>query len=111
MKAKRRKSKYSSIDDMATARKAYNRHDETVLPDEADDLSHHHLEQIKVGYYETKVVVKSETINFIERQTINQDDNELWIIERRKCITASNIGSISKMTQTTKPSKKVELLL
>ena len=57
------KSKYSSIDDMAAARKAYNR---GVLPDEADDVSHHHLEQIKAGYYETNVVITSETINFIE---------------------------------------------
>ena len=42
---------------------------------------------------------------------LDQADNDLWIIERRKRITASNVGSISKMRHTTKKSKKVELLL
>ena len=112
VKAKRRSSKYSSTDDMVAARKAYSRYDGGVLPDEADDdLSHAHLEQMKAGYYETKVVVTPETVNFIERQTLDQADNDLWIIERRKRITASNVGSISKMRHTTKKSKKVELLL
>ena len=112
VKAKRRSSKYSSTDDMVAARKAYSRYDGGVLPDEADDdLSHAHLEQMKAGYYETKVVVTPETVNFIERQMLDQADNNLWIIERRKRITASNVGSISKMRHTTKKSKKVELLL
>ena len=112
VKAKRRSSKYSSTDDMVAARKAYSRYDGGVLPDEADDdLSHAHLEQMKAGYYETKVVVTPETVNFIERQTLDQADNDLWIIERRKRITSSNLGSISKMRHTTKKSKKVELLL
>ena len=61
---------------MAAAHKANNRHGS--LPDETDDLSHHHLEKMKAGYYETKVVIAPETINFIERQTIDQADNELW---------------------------------
>ncbi len=48
--------------------------------------------------------------NFLERQTLDQADNELWVIERRKRITAST-GGIAKMRSTTKRSKKVEMLL
>ncbi len=110
MKAKRRSSKYSSVDDEVAARKAYSRHDDGDLPEE-DDISQGHLEQLKKGFYEIKVAVTSEAVNYIERNTLNQADNELWMIERRKRITASKVGSISKMRQTTKRSKKVEALL
>ncbi len=110
VKAKRRSSKYSSVDDEVAARKAYSRHDDGDLPEE-DDISQGHLEQLKKGFYETKVAVTSEAVNYIERNTLNQADNELWMIERRKRITASKVGSISKMRQTTKRSKKVEALL
>jgi len=105
VKAKRRSSKYSSTDDTVAARKSYSRNDEGDLPEEPD-ISPDNLEQLKRGFYQTKV-----TVNYIERHTLNQADNELWMIERRKRITASNVGSISKMRQTTKRSKKVEALL
>ena len=50
-------------------------------------------------------------VNYVERHTLDQADDELWIVERRKRITASKVGSISKMRQTTKRSKKVEVIL
>ena len=81
VKAKRRRSKYSSVDDKVAARKAYSRHDEGVLPEEANDISPDHL-QLKMGFYETKVVVTPETVNCIERHTLDQADNELWVVER-----------------------------
>ena len=109
VKAKRRS--YSSVDDKVAARKAYSRHDEGVLPEEANDISPDHFEQLKMGFYETKMVVTPETVNCIERHTLDQADNELWMVERRKRITASKVGSISKMRQMTKRSKKVEVIL
>ena len=66
VKAKKRKSKYSSIDDKVAARKAYSRHNEGVLPEEANDISPDHLDQVKMGLYEMKVVVIPETVNCIE---------------------------------------------
>lgn len=60
-KAKRRQSKYTRIDDTLAARRAYSRHDDGVLPDEMDDdISPDLLEQLKQGYYSTKVVITSE---------------------------------------------------
>lgn len=47
----------------------------------------------------------------IEEETREQAENEKWMMERRKRITASNVGGIAKMKQTTKRSKKVEALL
>ena len=109
VKAKRRSSKYARIDDTVAARKAYSRYDRGVLPDEID--SPDHLEQLKTGFYKTKVVVTPEEAKTIERHTIDQADNEQWINERRKRITASRVGEIAKMRTTTKRSKKVEQLL
>lgn len=112
VKAKRRKSKYARIDDTVTARKAYSRHDGGVLPDESDnDVSPDHLDRLKTGFYETKVVVTPEEVKAIERQTLDQADNEQWFNERRKRITASMSGGIAKMRATSKRSKKVQQLL
>ena len=111
-KAKRRKSKYTTIDNTVAARRAYSRHDGGVLPEESDnDVSPDHLKQLKDGFYETKVVVTPEEAKAIEEQTSDQADNEQWMMERRKRITASNSGGIAKMRATTKRGKKVQQLL
>ena len=47
----------------------------------------------------------------MEKQTRNQADSDLWQVERKKRITASNVGGICKMRKTTKIAKKVEALL
>ena len=59
----------------------------------------------------TKVVVTPEDANAIERQTIDQANNDQWITERQKRITASIAGGIAKMRATTKHSSKVQQLL
>ena len=56
-------------------------------------------------------LVTSEQADHIEKCTIDQADNQLWIVERRKRITASKVGGIAKMRATTKRSKKVQQLL
>ncbi len=35
------------------------------LPEEVDDISPEHLEQLKMGFYETKVVVNSEVTSLL----------------------------------------------
>lgn len=45
------------------------------------------MEQLKNGFYETKVIVTPTEASKIERQTIDQADSDHWINERRKRIT------------------------
>ena len=52
-----------------------------------------------------------ETARELEYLTRNQVDSDQWKIERRKQITASNVGGIAKMRTKTKRSKKVHELL
>ena len=94
-KENRQRSKYMYIctDDSTAACRAYSRHDNGILPEEIfEDISPEHLEQLKVSFYETKVVITEEKAKKIEQQTREQSDSELWITERRKRITASNVG-------------------
>lgn len=108
----RRLKKYSRNVETSEARKAYTRHDGGISPDDIDDdISPGHLEELKQSFYGTKVVITPEEGNQIEQQTRDQADNEQWIVERRKRITASVVGGIAKMRSTTRKSKKVENLL
>lgn len=112
VKQKRRLSKYSRNNESAQARKAYSRHDGGISPADVDnDVSPDHLEALKKGFYETKVVVTPEEAEQIEQQTQGQADSQVWISERRKRLTASVIGGIAKMRSTTKKAKRVESLL
>ncbi len=47
----------------------------------------------------------------IEASTRDQADSTRWLVERRKRLTASKVGSIAKMRKNTKKSKKVQNLL
>ena len=113
VKAKRRSRKYARTeDDTHAARRAYRRQDGDIAPDECSgDVPPEHLEQLKSGFYEAKVVVTASQANEIERGTVDQVDNDQWLVERRKRITASNVGSIIKMRKTTRRSNKVKQLL
>ena len=68
------------------------------------------LESLKKGFYETQVMVTAEVRN-IEVTTRGQGTCGKWMTERRKRITASNVGSITKMRKTTKRCSKVKSLL
>ena len=63
------------------------------------------------SYYQTKVVVTGEEAVQIERRTRNQAMSDDWKSERRKQMTASGAGGISKMREKTKRSRKVKELL
>ena len=66
-----------------------------------------------MGYYETKVMVmvSEEEACAIETDTRKQYGSKLWKMERKMRITASAVGSIAKMRQTTKLGKKFESIL
>ena len=52
-----------------------------MLPEESvGDVPRDHLEQLKSGFYQTKVIVTSEQADHIEKCTIDQADNQLWIV-------------------------------
>ena len=111
-KQKRRQNKYARIDNSHQAKKAHVHQDDNVRPEEVvEDVSPEYLEELKMGYYETKVMVSEEEACAIERDTREQYGSELWKMERKMRITASAVGSIAKMRQTTKRGKKVESIL
>lgn len=111
-KETRRRSKYARIDDSTTARRAYNRYDGGISPEEVyDDIPLENLEELKDSYFTTKVKITPESATQLEKDTRQQSESEQWITERRMRITASNVGSIVKMRKTTKRSKKVETIL
>ena len=60
-KERRRKSKYAGKENSQQARKAYNRYDNGTCPEDiVDDMSPAYLQQVKDGFYATKVVVTPE---------------------------------------------------
>ena len=111
-KESRRRSKYAQTDNTAAARSAYSRHDNGITPEEViDDVPPEHLEQLKTSFYSTKVVVTKDEAMEIEKQARDQADSMQWLVERRKRLTASKVGGIAKMKNSTKNSKKVQNLL
>ena len=55
-----------------------------------EDVSPEYLEELKMGCYETKVMVSEEEACAIERDTREQHGSELWKMERKMRITASS---------------------
>ncbi len=112
VKDKRRRSKYANVDDTSAARKSYNRRDGGTSPEEVvDDLSHEDLDELKSSYFKANVCVTQEEADEIERCTRSQANDQDWISERRKRLTASSVGGIAKMRESTKKGKKVQALL
>jgi len=112
VKAKRRQSKYSEVDNTLAARQAYARHGDSISPEEVTaDISPEYLTELKSSFYDTNVKVSKERANEIEMKTRGQSDNDQWMKERSVRITASVVGGIAKMRKTTKHSKKVEIIL
>ena len=90
-------------DDSTAARRAYNRHDKGISPDEiSDNVLEELLNDLMSGFYQMKVAITEETAKEIEERTRNQAESEQWALERRQRVTASNFGSIVKMRVATK---------
>ena len=97
-------------DDSTAARRAYNRHDKGISPNEISDyVPEELLNDLMSGFYQ-KVAVTEEKAKQIEERTRNQAESEQCALERRR-VTPSKFGSIVKMRVATKRSKKVEELL
>ncbi len=108
-KEQRRKSKYLKLDDTPAARKAYDRHDDGISPDDTTaDVSPAQLQIMVESYYERRVKVSEKRVKEIEGSTREQSDSDQWRQERRQRITASKVGSIAKMREITKKSKKLK---
>ena len=110
-KESRRKHKYSKNDNSTAAKRAYSQHDSEIQPDDITDVSPECLNSLKESFYTTHVKVTQEEANSIEHNTQQQSDSNDWMKERKKRITASQVGKLAKMKKTTKRSKKVEELL
>ncbi len=109
-KDKRQKSKYARTEESTAARKAYNRHDGGICPDEViDDISPESLEQLKLSYFEIKVSVTPEEAKEIERCTRNQEEDEYWRSERRKRLTDHQLVEWPKCSNPQKREKKCKL--
>ena len=111
-KSRRRRNKYSKVDNSVAARKAYNRRDDGIEPDDiTDDVSPETLEEQKANFFQAYVQVTKEEAKEIELATRDQAGSERWKGERRKRLTASKVGGIIKMRKTTKRAPKVKELL
>ena len=83
-KESRHRSKYAPSESTTAARHSYSRHDDGITPEEVnDDLTPEHLEELKDGFYRTKVVVTADEAKAIEIGTRGQADNMQWLVERR----------------------------
>ena len=83
-KESRRLGKYMRKDDSTVARRAYNRHDKGILPNEiSDDGPEELLNDLMSGFYQMKVAVTEEKAKEIEERTRNQAESEQWALERR----------------------------
>ena len=111
-KESRPRSKYAPTESTTAARSSYSRHDDGITPEEVnDDIIPEHLEELKDDFYRTKVVVTADKAKAIETLTRDQADNMNWLVERRKRLSASKVGSIAKIRKTTNRMNKVKKLL
>ena len=78
------------------------------------DLSTDNLHNIMSSYYKANIMVTEVSAEQINVNTMGHSSGEIektWHEERRKSITASNVGQIAKCKPTTKVASKVKQLL
>jgi len=103
-------------DNSLQSRLDYSRHDggPNAL-DVSPDLPATDLHDLMTSYYLAHVKVNESEATKITINTTGQGDDDntkiIWHEERRKRITASNVGKIAKRRATTKVSSTVQLLL
>ena len=92
------------LDDTIAARTAYNRYDGGISSEQVDDdILSDKLELLKTSFYETEVVINEGRRKEIDKSTRGQVESDQWMVERRKRLTASNVGSQNE--KATKRSK------
>ena len=116
-KIEEKTSTESAIDNSLSARRAYSRHDDGIeLDEQMEDVPSDHLEEMKRNYYEAHVQVNESSANEIKQSTRQQgkgdwSTEQIWQCERHKRLTASQVGGIIKMRNTTKRANKVKQML
>ncbi len=76
-----------------------------------DDVSPEHLHELMRTFYSTQVVVSTQDKAHTEHITREQSICAVWVRERAKRLTASQVGGIAKTRRNTKRSNKVKELL
>jgi len=67
--------------------------------------------QNKKKIFIQKLMLNSEEIAAIERDTIGQQDNDQWRIHRKLRLTASNFGKVCKLRATTSRANTIKYIL
>ena len=115
VKIQRKKAKRAKQVESTQGRDDYSRHDGGKNATEiVTDISPDQLYTLMKEYYLANVKVSEVICEELKLKTAGQGkcDNSLqvWLAERRKRITSSNVGSISKMRTTTKVNSTVKKL-
>ena len=75
------------------------------------DISASNLHELMVTYYSANVKLTEAAAQKININTMDQGDSHIWLEERRKRITSSNVGQIAKRKSSTKVNATVRKLL
>ena len=110
-----RRKKCKRVDNSLQSRLDYSRHDDGPNAlDVSPDIPTSDLHDLMMSYYSAHVKVTESTSTRITVDTVGQGDDTssmLWHEERRKRLTASNVGKIAKRRATTKVGPSVKQLL
>ena len=95
------------------ARHCYSRYDGGRNADDiTGDVPSNFLQDTMIQYYKANVAVTIPKATNIEVMTRQQECSaNIWLAERRKRITASNVGTIAKRRSSTKVANTVKQLL
>jgi len=115
-KGKRKKAKKESQSASQQGREHYSRYDGgSNANDILKDITDQHLCQIMREYYLANINITESARENLTLMTSGQGNNEhsfrVWQSERRKRITASNVGKIAKRRDTTKVRPLVKELM
>jgi len=69
------------------------------------------LHSFMMSYYSGSIKVTEATATRLSISTIDQGESVVWYEERRKRLTASNVGKIAKQRATTKVGPTVQQFL
>ena len=115
-KQQRKKSRQASTENTLSSRRSYSRYDGG--PNATDvlvDIPAHHLQDLMVSFYKTKIVLTEQKAKQLQLLTMQQGYDEtaysIWKAERQLRITASMAGTIAKRRQSTQVGSAIRSML
>ena len=115
-KQQRKKSRQASTENTLSSRRSYSRYDGG--PNATDvlvDIPAHHLQDLIVSFYKTKIVLTEQKAKQLQLLTMQHGYDEtahsIWKAERRLRITASMAGTIAKRRQSTQVGSTIRSML